>query len=88
MLFDRTHLMMLLLGTGLGTIIHFVDWDRVQASSTNTATAIGGVASTLAGVAIAIKFDQSKLMDSRNSFTVVGRNHQSQHEQNPPHRPL
>lgn len=70
MKFDRSHLIVLFVGLGLGTILHFVDWQRVRSSTESMATAAAGVSGLISGLALALKGNPSELMAASNSFKI------------------
>lgn len=70
MRFDRSHLIVLCVGLGLGTILHFVDWQRVRASTESLATAAAGVSGLISGLALALKGDPKELMAASDSFKI------------------
>jgi hypothetical protein len=58
---DRSHLTVFLLGMGLGTLIHFVDWNRVQESTANISAASAGGIALVLGIVQAIKLRPEEL---------------------------
>lgn len=71
MRFDRSHLVALCIGLGLGTMLHFVDWAKVKSSTESMATAGAAVTGLVSGIALALKTDPSKLAPVSQSFKVL-----------------
>lgn len=71
MRFDRSHLITLCVGMGLGTMLHFVDWQRVRASTESMATAAAGITGLVSGIALALKTKPSELLSNSQSFKIT-----------------
>lgn len=67
---DRSHLIALCIGLGLGTILNFVDWPRVKSSTETMATAMTGVVGLISGIALALKGDPRELMSNSETFKI------------------
>lgn len=70
MKFDRSHVITLCIGLGLGTILHFVDWQRVRASTESMATAVAGVSGLISGITLALQSRPDELLANSESFKI------------------
>ena len=71
MRFDRSHLVALCVGLGLGTILNFVDWPKVKSSAENMASASTAVIGLISGIALALKTKPSELAPDSQSFKIL-----------------